>query len=75
MHNVATRQPCGTVSLSRMAVSLRDDTTAQDCLIEGVALSGRRQLYTLSSSAHCPASGYYYYCYYYYQKNTIKRRA
>jgi len=44
MHNVATRQPCGTVSLplcrratrrSHMAVSSRDDTTVQDCLKPG----------------------------------------
>jgi len=49
MQNVATRQPCGTVSLwlcrratrrSRAAVSSRDDTTVQDCLIEGDRMVG-----------------------------------
>jgi len=49
VHNVATRQPCCTVSLrlcrratrrSRTAVSSRDDTTVQDCLIEGDRVVG-----------------------------------
>jgi len=49
VHNVATRQPCGTVSLrlcrrvtrrSRTAVLLRHDTTAQDCLIRGDRVVG-----------------------------------
>ena len=43
VHDVATRQPCGTFSLllrrrttrrSLVAVSSRDDTTVQDCLIQ-----------------------------------------
>jgi len=57
VHNIATRQPCGTVSLllcrhatrrSRMVVSSRDDNRAGLCYWR--RSSGRRQLCTLSSA-------------------------
>jgi len=49
VHNITTRQPCGTASLRlcrratrrcRTAVSSRDDTTAQDCVITGDRVVG-----------------------------------
>ena len=63
VHNIATRQPCGTVLLllcrratrrCRTAVSSHNDTTVQDCLVEGDRMVGVSYMYVRTLSCAQP---------------------